>query len=437
MIIKFFRLFSLFLLLGTLVTNAADGNHDKKLTSKLSLDKDKKLTGKLSYDKKEGKPKIFVEGIRLDMDFMRRNMRFVDFVNDPAVSDVHIIINNRISGSGGQVYSLMFNNNTFEGITDFTLTCATSPNDTYEEERKIITDALTMGMMPFVNQTEASEKIAVRFRGRDNIQDIQVDDPWRNWTFRGDFNGSIDLEESRQMYNYSYNLRADKVTEEWKFRNSGRTTIRTRSYENEGETYRSENSTNYVTSSVVKSLSPRWSTGAFGSYYNSNYSNTVYSISFKPAIEYNIFPWDDSDRKVFTIAYYIGPEWKKYYEETIYGKFDESLWEHTLRLDLQIIQTWGEIEAGLDATNYLHDWSKNRVTFDTDLSVRIIRGLSLNFGFRIENIHDQIYLAKGDVSLEDVLLNKVQLPSTFEIGADFGVRVQFGSIYNNIVNNRL
>ena len=58
-------------------------------------------------------------------------------------------------------------------------------------------------------------------------------------------------------------------------------------------------------------------------------------------------------------------------------------------------------------------------------------------GFRVENVHDQIYLAKGEVSLEDVLLNKVQLPSTFEIGANIGLRVQFGSIYNNIVNNRL
>ncbi|MBN1986774.1 MAG: hypothetical protein JW761_10750, partial [Prolixibacteraceae bacterium] len=176
---------------------------------------------------------------------------------------------------------------------------------------------------------------------------------------------------------------------------------------------------------------------AFLGYSNSNYSNLLYSISAKPAIEYNIFPWDISDRKVFTIAYYIGPEWKKYYEETIYGKFREGLWEQTLRLDLQIVQTWGEIRAGLDASNFLHDFSKNRITFDSDLSVRIVRGFSVNFDFRVENIHDQIYLAKGDVSLEDILLNKVQLPSTFEVRAGVGVRIQFGSMYNNIVNNRL
>lgn len=401
------------------------------------IDTDTKVKGRLVYDKKEGKPKVFIEGIRLDFDYMRRNMKYIDFVNDPAVSDVHIIINTRISGSGGSVYSLMYTNNTFESLTDYTITCTTASSDTREEERKIITDAIALGLMPFVNQTEVSSKIAIRYTGKEEINKADVDDPWDNWTFRGDFNGNINLEESREDFNYYFNLRADKVTEEWKFRNSGRMSVRTREYVSDGETYRSENISNYITSSIVKSLSPRWSAGFFGSYYNSNYSNTVYSITFKPAIEYNIFPWDVSDRKVFTLAYYIGPEWKKYYEETIYGRFDDSLWEQSFRLDLQLVKTWGEINAGLNATNYLNDFTKNRITFDSELSVRIIRGFSVNFDFRAENVHDQIYLPKSEASLEDILLNRVQLPSSFELYTGVGVRIQFGSIYNNIVNNRL
>jgi len=391
----------------------------------------------IDYNKKEGKPKIYIEGIRLDMDFMRRNMKYVDFVNDPAVADVHIIINNRISGSGGQVYSIMYTNKTFESLSDFTLTATTASSDTYEEIRETLTDAIGLGLMPFVNQTESSKNLSIRYRGKDTEVVTTTDDPWNNWTFRGDFNGNADLEESRKTFNYRYNFRADKVTEDWKLRNNASMSIRTREYTNDGEKYRSENNTTYITSSVVNSLSPRWSAGTFASYYNSNYRNTVYSISFKPAVEFNIFPWDVSDRKVFTFAFYVGPEWRKYFEETIYGKLHENYWEQTLRLDLQLVYTWGEIEAGLDATNMLDDWSVNRVTFDTDLSFRIIRGLSLNFDFRVENIHDQIYLPKGDVSLEDILLNNVQLPSSFEVRAGVGVRVQFGSIYNNIVNNRL
>jgi hypothetical protein len=390
-----------------------------------------------AYDKKNGKPKVFIEGVYLDFDYLRRNMKFIDFVNDPAVSDVHIIISRRISGSGGKVYSLMYNNNTFDNFSNYTLTCATASSDTNQEIRKKLKDAISMGLMPFVNQTDASSEMTLRYKGKEEQTAITVDDPWNSWTFRGTFNGSVDLEESRKSFNYLYNLRADKVTEDWRIRNSGRMSVRTREYINDGESYRSENVSNYVTSSVVKSLSPRWSAGAFFSYYNSNYSNIVYSISAKPAIEYNIFPWDVSDRKVFTMAYYIGPEWKKYYELTIYDKLQESMWEQSFRLDLQLVKTWGEIEAGLNATNLLHDFSKNRITFDSEVSVRIIRGLSVNFNFRFENIHDQIYLPKSEASLEDILMNRVKLPSTFELYTGIGVRVQFGSIYNNVVNNRL
>ena len=56
------------------------------------------------YGKKERKPKVFVEGTRLDFDYMQRQMKFIDFVNDPAASDVHIIISQRVNG-GGRVYS--------------------------------------------------------------------------------------------------------------------------------------------------------------------------------------------------------------------------------------------------------------------------------------------------------------------------------------------
>lgn len=85
----------------------------------------------------------------------------------------------------------------------------------------------------------------------------------------------------------------------------------------------------------------------------------------------------------------------------------------------------------------VEDMSKHRITFNTNLSVRIIKGLSVQFDFRAENIHDQINLPKTEASLEDILLNKVQLPSTFALYSGIGLRLQFGSIYNNIVNNRL
>ena len=112
-----------------------------------------------------------------------------------------------------------------------------------------------------------------KYNSKENLKEIPTEDPWNNWTFRGDFNGDVNLEESRKNLNYFINLRGDKVTEEWKFRNSARMSVYSREYVSDGEIYTSDNISNYITSSVVKSLTSRWSAGAFASYYNSNYSN--------------------------------------------------------------------------------------------------------------------------------------------------------------------
>lgn len=398
-----------------------------------------KANGYFSFDKKAGKPKVFVEGVRLDMDYLRRNMKFVDFVNDPAVADVHIIINSQTSGSGGQVYSIRFISKTYENFSEYTITCTTASSDTQEESRKKITDTLSLGIMPFVNESDVSGNLSVKYLDdEENGTTITTTvDPWKNWTFRGNFNGGINAEEKRKSYDYSINLRADKVAEEWKLRNSAFTSVSTSETKGDSVVYVSNRIRNNVSSSFVKSLSSRWSLGTFGSYSTNNYSNIAYSVSLKPAIEYNIFPWDMSDRKVFTIAYYLGPEWAKYYKITSYDKTEEFIWQQSLRLDLQIVETWGEINAGLNYSNYLHDFNLNNISFDTRFSFRIVRGISVNFRFNIERIHDQISLPKEAVSLEDLLQGNRQLASSFGVGADMGLSIQFGSIYNNIVNNRL
>lgn len=390
-------------------------------------------------DEIEGKPKVFLEGAYLDMDYLRRNMRFVDFVNDPAVSDVHIIINTQISGSGGVVYSIRFISRTFESFSEYTIKSTTASSDTNEESRKKIADALSLGLMPFVNESDISGEISVIYRSNDENgnKPKPVIDPWNNWTFRGNFNGGINLEENRNSSNYSINLRADKVAEEWKLRNSIFSSSNKTETKGNNKTYVSERIRNTISSSFVKSLSPRWSVGAFGDYSTNNYSNIEYSISLKPAIEYNIFPWDMSDRRVFTIAYHIGPEWAKYYKITTYDKLDEFIWQHSLRLDLEVVETWGEINAGFNYSNYLHDFSLNNIRFDTRFSFRVVRGISVNFRFDIERTHDQITLPKESISLEDLLQGNRQLASSFGIGANMGLSIQFGSIYNNIVNNRL
>jgi hypothetical protein len=207
--------------------------------------------------------------------------------------------------------------------------------------------------------------------------------------------------------------------------------------ENEGEWIKSTSKQKSGNAESVYSLSERWSAGVFLSYFQSTYWNTRSSFDFKPAIEYNFFPWDISDKKRFTVSYFAGLEMKDYYETTIFDKDEENLWEQNLKINFEVIQPWGEIETRLEGSTYFHDLSKNSVTFSSDLSIRIIQGLSVNFNFGAQNVHNQLYLPAEEVSLEDVLLGNKKLPSTFQLWGGMGIRIQFGSLYNNVVNNRL
>ncbi|MFZ1292340.1 MAG: hypothetical protein WAR79_19760 [Melioribacteraceae bacterium] len=66
----------------------------------------------------------------------------------------------------------------------------------------------------------------------------------------------------------------------------------------------------------------------------------------------------------------------------------------------------------------------------------MFKGFSLNLDGSYSIIRNQISLAKGNASLEEVLLQRRQLQTGFYFWGSFGISYSFGSIYNNIVNSR-
>jgi hypothetical protein len=84
----------------------------------------------------------------------------------------------------------------------------------------------------------------------------------------------------------------------------------------------------------------------------------------------------------------------------------------------------------------LTDFSKNRLEFWGGVSLHVFRGMAVNFSGRYSNIHDQIWLAKSQASLEDILLGGKALATSYYYGLSVGVSYTFGSIYTNIVNPR-
>ena len=71
-----------------------------------------------------------------------------------------------------------------------------------------------------------------------------------------------------------------------------------------------------------------------------------------------------------------------------------------------------------------------------NLSFRITRGLELDVGASYTRVRDQIFLSGEDLSDEERLLELQTQQTDFEASLDFGLSYQFGSIFNNVVNNR-
>ncbi|MFC1477789.1 hypothetical protein ACFL6L_04915 [candidate division KSB1 bacterium] len=115
---------------------------------------------------------------------------------------------------------------------------------------------------------------------------------------------------------------------------------------------------------------------------------------------------------------------------------DEFLYYSTLLIGTQMIERWGEIESTLEGNVYFHDPSFNKFDWDVNFDIRIIKGLSFDIGANISLIHDQLYIAKGDRSLDEILLRRTQLKTDWTYDVRFGFSYLFGSPYDNIVNSR-
>jgi hypothetical protein len=155
-----------------------------------------------------------------------------------------------------------------------------------------------------------------------------------------------------------------------------------------------------------------------------------------PGIEYDLFPYSESTRRQLRLLYSAGISLVHYSDTTIYDKIRENLWLHSFSASYEVVQKWGSINYTLAYSNYLHDWSKNNLSFSGYLSLRIAKGLNVNFGGGASLIHDQMSLVKQDLTYDEILLQRKEIATQYEYYTSFGFTYTFGSIYNNVVNPR-
>ncbi len=384
-----------------------------------------------------GHVSFFLDCYDCDFTFVRQELSFVTFVRDPKLAQVHILSSESRTGSGGRKYVLNFIGNGEIGNHHFEFEYYAGQSETDDETRRGLLQLLKAGILQYYSIAGILNTVEINLSPNDSkIAPIQLTDPWRFWIISIEGGTRFEKEANQNEFSYNTEIEVEKVTESWKTRFEMEYDADRENYFDDGIKISNHQNSAGISGDYIKSLTPRWSAGTFTGYSSETYLNIKNRVYANAGIEYNIFPWDISNRKVFTFRYLAGASWYDYNEKTIYDKLNENLYHQSLSLNLEMLQPWGNIDVRLEGRHFFHDVSKNRLTFDSDFSIRLTKALSVYWEFQAEMVHDQLYLPLGDASREDLLLRRRKLATDYEFRGEMGFRLTFGSIYSNIVNER-
>jgi hypothetical protein len=384
-------------------------------------------------------PNIFLDCSRrdCDIDYIRTEITFINYVRDPQSSDVHILVTRQSTGSGGREYTLSFmGKGKYEG-RDSSLKYYTKSTDTQDQIRKGFVNVMKQGLIPYLYDTPLSEFITVSYAQKTQRQLSPVQDKWNYWVFYTNFRGNLSFEEQSKRYSYSVSLSANRTTEAAKFRFWANGNFNERRYIiSDEEEVISRTARKTVWTQLVKSVNDHWSYGASVSLYSSTYDNADLFTTIGPAIEYNFFPYDQATRRELRVQYRLEFSIRNYDELTVFDKTRENLFSQQLQIVWEMKEPWGSLGVQLSGETFLHDWSKNNFQFEAGISMRIIKGLSFNIDGEYSRVRDQLALPKRDVSTEEILLELRRLATSYDLRLQMGFSFRFGSIYSNVVNPR-
>ena len=382
--------------------------------------------------------KVYLDCATCDMDYIIQHYTYINFVRDQADADVYVIARLQTAGSGTKYELEFYGQGKFINLystVDFT----TFSNQTQSEKRDEVLNHLDMGLSSFMTQVfiTARERYL-----KDTTQvvsqepPVQDEDKWNAWVFNVGANGSFSGEESSKSSTYGYTVSAKQVTEKNKFYLRADLNNNRSEYKYGDTKITSEKESKELEVSDAVSLGNKWSVGAFLETGSSDYENMDLYIAFKPAIEYSFFPYEEASKQQVTLSYRIGGIHNDYKERTVFLKEFESLWEHNLSLGAKNIQKWGTLPGEASYESYLHDTDLYALNFSLYTNIRIYKGLSVSFSASYSINNNQLNIAGGDLTLEELLLQQQQITSGYNFYMTMGLNFSFGSMYNTIVNPR-
>jgi len=383
---------------------------------------------------KKTAPRIFIDCGDCDLAYIKNEIPFVNYVRDRKEADVHVLVTTQTTAASGKEYTLAFmGQNGFSGIDD-SIRFFSRKDDTDDDIRSGLVRALKQGLAAYVARTPISRRLEVRYQPES--EPAPTKDRWNHWLFNIGMEGYFNGEETNYQNVFGFNFTANRITEDWKLRLGLSTSFTRDFFDYEGEEIRSTQESYGASGLLVKSLGPHWSAGMSLDADSTTFGNIRFRLAPAPAVEYNLFPYAESSRRQLRFLYTLRFENVRYREVTIYDKIRDYLWGESLSVTLDLKEKWGSISGSLSGSHYFHDVKMNNLSLYTYLQLNLVKGLNAYVLCLGSRVHDQLALAKGMASLEEILLQRRQLATSYSYFAMIGLSYTFGSAYTNVVNPR-
>lgn len=385
-----------------------------------------------------------------DGNLYRQEIRFVNWVRQPEDAQVHVILTSQSAGGGGTRYTMDFLGRGDLAGMDDQFAYAASVTDVEAETLHGIVRTFRLGLVRFAAAAgygadlEVTSNVSVEEAAGAVPLGEQIapeDDPWDFWVFSINGNASLEKEDLQENKDLGFGVNANRTTEAWKFNVRANGNFERESYDlpqDDGSvsTVRNDQDRWNVSGIAVKTLGDHWGVGAEATADNSTQLNRDLLVGLGTGIEYNYFPYAESNRRFLLARYVVSVDKVEYIDTTVFEKTSETVYQHEVNLDYEAREPWGNANIGAGLSQYLDRpdaWSFNVRGF---VRYRLFRGFSVNVNGSYRKVRDQIYLSKEELSEQDILLGRKQLPTASEMELRVGLSYSFGSIFNNAVNER-
>jgi len=376
----------------------------------------------------------------VDSDFLQTEIPWVDWVRDRSHASVHLLISQQSNGGGGSRYTLRFLGlGPFERLED-ELHLDVPPDATDDARRQGLAARISLGLARYAARLPRVEGLRVVPRPLPGVTPLAtspaIADPWDAWVYRLSLNSNMSGESQTSSSSTYASASARRITEDQILRFSASGNWNDSRFDLSDEVYRSHSESYSASGVYALAINARWTWGILGGGSKSKMSNLRHRARVAPAIEYNVWKYSESNQKQLTFLYQVGLSRATYLEETVYGRVQETLKDHSLTISLDLNQPWGTVSTSLSGSAYLHDRSKRSLNLYSSVNVKLARGLSLNLWGTYSQIRNQLALPRAGATDDEILLRLKELQTDYRFSAYVGLTYTFGSIFNDAVNSR-